>query len=335
MQRLRLEFLAFRLGRWAVFRRCSHIENSVRGYSLVCMSCLLLAVVSLTGCEGSGSVPQLVVTSVTTIQMPPDGASVPAPRSMTFDRDGQLYVLDNAGRVLVYDKRGQPLREWHMPEFDVGKPEGICVFRDGRIGVADTHYHRVVLFDANGNVSSMHGTLGAEAGQFNYPVAIVQDDSGNYYVSEYGGGDRVQKYDVSGKWLAEFGSFGTGPGQFQRPSGMVWRQGLVYVADAINNRIQVFRDSGEFVGICGAPDHEPALHYPYDLAFGPDDDLFVVEYGGNRLTQITLDGRVLAVFGESGHGSGQFSTPWGIAVDSGGRIVVADTGNRRMVEVKR
>ena len=111
---------------------------------------LLLAVFFLAGCEGSGTLPQLVVSSVTTIQMPPDGASVPAPRSMTFDRDGQLYVLDNAGRVLVYAPSGKPLREWHMPEFDVGKPEGICVFHDGRIGVADTHYHRVVLFDADG-----------------------------------------------------------------------------------------------------------------------------------------------------------------------------------------
>ena len=291
--------------------------------------------VSLCGCGSVTDGRPLSVSAVATIQMPPDGASVPAPRSMTFDSDGRLYVLDNAGRVLVYSPGGQLERQWHMPAYDIGKPEGICVFKDGRIGVADTHYHRVVLFDAEGSVLSMHGEHGAEPGQFNYPVAIVQDESGNYYVSEYGGGDRVQKFDVNGNWQLQFGSFGVEPGQFQRPSGMVWHAGLIYVADAINNRVQVFRDSGEFVGICGAPEHAPALHYPYDLALGPDDDLFVIEYGANRLTRIGLDGRVLNTFGEGGHGEGQFATPWGLAVDRHGRIVVADTGNRRMVEIRR
>jgi iron(III) transport system ATP-binding protein len=79
----------------------------------------------------------------------------------------------------------------------------------------------------------------------------------------------------------------------------------------------------------------PRLHYPYDLAGGSDDDLFAIEYGGNRVTRLDLHGNTLGVYGSTGHGVGEFSTPWGLAVDSDGRIVVADTGNRRLVELQR
>ncbi len=148
-------------------------------------------------------------------------------------------MLDNVGRVLVYDPDGKLLRQWWMPDYSVGKPEKIFQFRSGRLGVADTHYHRVVFFDPEGNVLSKHGSLGREPGQFIYPVAVVEDDDENYYVCEYGTNDRVQKFDKAGNFLLQFGSFGTEQGQFQRPSGIVWRDHKVYVVDAFNSRIQV------------------------------------------------------------------------------------------------
>ena len=63
-------------------------------------------------------------------------------------------------------------------------------------------------------------------------------------------------------------------------------------------------------------------------------ELFVVEYGGNRVSHLSADGKLLGRFGSVGTGTNQFSTPWGIAVDSEGRVIVADTGNRRIVELK-
>ena len=266
--------------------------------------------------------------------MPPEGALIPAPRSMTFGPDGVLYVLDNAGRVLVFDQSGEEIKRWFMPEYDVGKAEGICVLKDGRIAVADTHYHRVVFFDADGQYLSKHGSYGREAGQFIYPVAITKDDDDSYYVCEYGGHDRIQKFNSQGEWQWEAGSFGTEPGQFSRPSGIVWHDSKLYVADAINNQIQVFADDGRFVAILGASDAGPGLQYPYDLSLSPNEELFVVEYGANRVSRLDLNGQVLGRFGTTGTSEGQFSTPWGIAVDKSGRVVVADTGNRRIVELK-
>jgi len=296
---------------------------------LVCLLAIVLA-----GCRGSDG-PALDVREVHYWAMPPDGARVPSPRVVTIGRSDEVVVIDRVGRVLVLDpERGDLLRQWRMPETKLGHPEGACVLKDGRLAVADTHYHRVVLFDAAGNVERFMGSRGTGPGEFLYPVAVVQDARENLYVCEYGGNDRVQKFAPDGRFLLAFGAFGTGPEQFQRPAGMVWHEGRIYVADAINNRIQVFTDGGEFVGTLGGAGGALSLRFPYDIAMGKDGALYVVEYGAGRLTKVGLDGRLLGRFGATGSGEGQFYTPWGIAIDSRHRIRVADTGNRRIVELK-
>lgn len=297
---------------------------------LAMLVCLLAA-----GCRsGTAAATILPVQTVRYWSMPPEGASVPAPRAVTCGPDNSLYVLDNAGRVLVFDEAGALLRRWWMPDYSVGKPEGICLFKDGRVAVADTHYHRVVFFDRQGKELGRMGTLGRKPGEFIYPVAIVQDDAENFYVCEYGDNDRVQKFTKTGKFLAAFGSFGTEPGQFQRPSGIVWHEKRVYVVDAFNNRIQAFSDSGEFLEVLGAKQHDAALQYPYDITASQSGELYVIEYGAGRVSKFDLQGRLLGQYGTTGPGENQFSTPWGLGISSNSRLFVADTGNRRIVELQ-
>jgi sugar lactone lactonase YvrE len=114
----------------------------------------------------------------------------------------------------------------------------------------------------------------------------------------------------------------------------VWHDGKILVADAINNRIQVFTDEGEHVAVLGAGGSGLSFHFPYDIAIDGDGILFVIEYGAGRLTRVSLDGRLLGRYGATGKGKGQFHTPWGVAVASPRRVWVADTGNRRLVELK-
>jgi ABC-type multidrug transport system ATPase subunit/sugar lactone lactonase YvrE len=299
-------------------------------------SILLLAMLTLLapGCGGSaGDSPLVSVRAVEHWTMPPDDIRIPAPRSVTLQPDGCAIVLDNAGRVLVFDPAGKLLRQWRMPANDWGNPEGACVAPDGSILVADTHYHRVVTFDPQGNVLSMFGEKGEGPGQFIYPVAVTLDDAGNLYVAEYGGNDRVQKFDPQRKHIATFGSFGTAPQQFQRPSGLIWRDGLLYVADAINNRIQIFSDTGEHRGTLGGPGSGLDLRFPYDISEGAGGTLWVVEYQGNRVTHLTRAGKLLGRWGSAGPGEGQVTTPWGMAADAT-RVIIADTGNRRLVELR-
>ena len=284
------------------------------------------------GCTDSTD-GQFIPRQVLRKSIPSAGATIPAPRAVTTAPDDTLYLLDNAGRVLVFDKDGDPIRQWNMPESDVGNPEGICVLSNGQIAVADTHYHRVVVFDSSGTVVRMVGQEGQKDGDFYWPVAVVEDDQGNLFVSEYGGANRVQKFTKDWQHLLTFGNIGDQPGEFQRPSGMAWHEDQLYIVDAFNDRIQVFDGQGHFLKVLGMQDETSRLHYPYDIALGPGKDLWVVEYGAGRISRFSLKGELLGRFGSTGSGPNQFGTPWGLAVDSNRRIWVADTRNHRLVAV--
>ncbi|HEY3967200.1 MAG TPA: NHL repeat-containing protein, partial [Planctomycetaceae bacterium] len=136
------------------------------------------------------------------------------------------------------------------------------------------------------------------------------------------------------KLLLQIGSFGTDKGQFQRPSGVVWRDHKLYVVDAFNSRIQVFADTGEFLEVLAEGNEAAALNYPYDIAANDKGELFVAEYGAGRVSKFDLSGRLLGRHGTTGSDAGQFFTPWGIAHDGKSRVYVADTGNRRVVAIE-
>lgn len=293
----------------------------------------LLLMLLFAGCDGSD--PVLYVKKETCWNMPPDGPRVPAPRGMTVSPDGEYLVLDNAGRLLVFDETGVLRRQWWMPDYSVGKPEGVCVLKDGRIAVADTHYHRVVLFSHDGDVVGMFGKLGTGPGEFVYPVSVVQDEQENLYVCEYGSfNDRAQKFLKDGTFVRQIGAYGTEDGQFQRPSGAAWFDGRLYIVDAFNNRIQVFDGDGKLVAILGTSDKISDLYYPYDISVSDQGELYVVEYGAGRVSKYDRSGKLLGRYGHPGPGTAEFMTPWGLAIDHRGRVYVCDTGNRRIVELE-
>ena len=292
----------------------------------------ILCLALLAGCGRPSS--SLTAKEWSTFQLPPAGPTLPTPRSVTTGNHDELAVLDTAGRVTIYSPDGALLRQWQMLDVSVGKPEGIVVLKDGRVVVCDTHYHRIVYFDADGNWLRNFGQRGSGPGEFEYPVGICKDAAENLYVCEYGGNDRVQKFTRDGEFVLAFGSFGTAPGQLQRPSGLAWHDGKIFVADAINGRVLIYSDAGKYAGLLGMPDHPLAFQLPYDITFAPDGNFYLVEYGAGRLSRIAPDGTLLGQLGHTGSAAGEFATPWGITVDSQMRIRVADTRNRRVVTLR-
>jgi ABC-type Fe3+/spermidine/putrescine transport system ATPase subunit/sugar lactone lactonase YvrE len=302
----------------------------VRITALLCLAVLFF----FAGCKPT-TPSSLTAREWRAWSLPPEGASLPTPRSLATGLDDEIAALDTAGRVLVFSAEGALKRQWHMLDVKVGKPEGIVVLKDGRVVVCDTHYHRVVWFDPVGHWLKNIGRKGEGAGEFFYPVGICKDADENLYICEYGGNDRVQKFTREGQWLASFGSFGTEPGQFQRPSGLTWLAGKIYVTDAVNNRVLIFTDAGKYVGVLGAPDQPPIdFDLPYDIAAAPDGALYIIEYGAGRLTKVTPEGRLLGRYGRTGSGEGEFATPWGLTIDSRMRVCIADTKNRRIVALR-
>ena len=80
-----------------------------------------------------------------------------------------------------------------------------------------------------------------------YPSGVEYDAVNNRLVVADTGRDRILFYSLTGTRLAEFGSYGTGNGQFASPRDVaVDDAGNIYVADAENNRIQAFTATGTF-----------------------------------------------------------------------------------------
>jgi tripartite motif-containing protein 71 len=86
--------------------------------------------------------------------------------------------------------------------------------------------------------------LGGDSTDLNfngYDVAV--DQTNNVYVAD-SFSDRVQKFTNEGTFVTEFGSSGSGDGQFKFPHSIVVNpDGLVYVTDYFNSRVQVFAPS--------------------------------------------------------------------------------------------
>ncbi len=316
-----------RLPRRRIRRRRAVVSS---WFNLIALSLM----VPLAGCFGpaTGDV-QLPVKEIAAWQIPADEARLPTPRGLFVARNGDLYVLDDAGRFLIYDRDHQLLRITWMPEYSVGRAEGLWQMLDGRVAVADTHYNRIVLLNPDGSCERMFGARGTGPGEFTFPETVVQDPQGRLYVCEYGGNDRIQRFSADGEFQLAFSSFGTDPGQVQRPTGLVWHDHKIYVCDAVNNRVQRFSEDGQFEAVL-ADAQTAGLYYPYDMAITPAGELLVAEFGSGRVTKLSLEGKLIGRYGTAGRDVGQFWTPWGVATAADGRIFVADTGNRRLVELK-
>jgi DNA-binding beta-propeller fold protein YncE len=255
------------------------------------------------------------------------------PRAIAIDRQDHLYIVDMTARIQVFDTQGTFLRKWQTPAHEMGKPTGLAIANDGSTLVADTHYFRVLIYAPEGTLlKTLGGTRGEGPGQFGLVTSAVQDAHNNYYVSEYGEYDRIQKFTPDGQFICQWGGHGSAPGQFIRPQKLALdEQGHIWVTDACNHRIQVFDTDGTLLTLWGSEGSAPGeLYYPYDLVLAPGGVVYVCEYGNHRVQKFTRDGRSLGCWGCEGRDPGQLHNPWGLVRDSQGRIYVLDTNNHRV-----
>jgi tripartite motif-containing protein 71 len=107
--------------------------------------------------------------------------------------------------------------------------------------------------------------------------------------------------------------------------------GYVYAADAWNDHIQKFDNSGTLVKEWGTPGSaDGQFRFPAGVAVDSRSNVYVADSGNSRIEKFTSDGKFITKWGSRGPGDGQFSRPQGVAVDSQSNVYVADFGNSRV-----
>jgi sugar lactone lactonase YvrE len=148
----------------------------------------------------------------------------------------------------------------------------------------------------------------------------------------------ILKFDASGKLLKSWGE-----GMFVFPHGAtVDPQGNLWVTDqqgkdGIGQQVFKFNSEGKVLmtlGKAGVASDAPGLFdQPTDVAIAANGDIFVTEghlQGNNRISKFSKDGKFIKSWGKKGAGPGEFFAPHSIAIDSRGRLFVADRSNNRI-----
>ena len=140
------------------------------------------------------------------------------------------------------------------------------------------------------------------------------------------------------RFRAETGELGAalGADQFARPHGLsVDHQGNIWLTDVALHQVFKLDSDGSpllTLGQRAVPGSDHAhFNRPTDVAQAPNGSVYVSDgYRNTRVIEFDATGRFVREWGQPGAAPGQFNVPHGIAVDSTGRVYVADRGNARL-----
>jgi DNA-binding beta-propeller fold protein YncE len=157
----------------------------------------------------------------------------------------------------------------------------------------------------------------------------VVGPSGDIFVLEGHGKaeSRVLKFDKDGNFLKTWGGTGKGPGEFDLPHSLVFdAQGLLYIADRNNARIQVFDADGAYIRESSHPGT------PCGLFMSAENQIWLAHGHTGQIMKLDLNGNVLGAMAGAGPGKalGKYGEAHYIAVSPRDEIFVADTLNWRV-----
>ncbi len=242
-------------------------------------------------------------------------------------------------------------------------PIGVAIDASGNIIVADTGNHRIRSISAKGVVTTIAGssqgfTNGASAtAEFSIPRGVAIDASGNIIVAD-AGNHSIRSISpngvvstIAGSGDGDFADGASATARFSVPRDVaIDASGNIIVADSINRRIRSISLSGTVTtiagsGISGSDDGASAtakFGSLSDVAIDASGNIIVADRNNQRIRKISPEGIVSTIAGSGGRGfangtgdTAKFDFPMGIAIDSGGNIIVADSDNNRIRKINR
>lgn len=199
----------------------------------------------------------------------PEGRMWGSTSAVEVDRDGKsIWIGERCGAnscdgkndasILKFDASGKLLKSFGEGLFIF--PHGIYVDKDDNVWVTDGQGangkgHQVIKFSPDGKVLMTLGKAGVPGDgpdTFNQPNDVVVAPNSDIFVSDghtaNTGNARIVKFTKDGKFIKQWGSHGSGPGQFEVPHALAFdSKGRLFVGDRANNRIQIFDQDGNFI----------------------------------------------------------------------------------------
>jgi hypothetical protein len=283
----------------------------------------------------------------------------------------QTVGKEPAPVVIEYDSDGNIVNSWGDPKQMPKSVHGCFVDSQDNIwigGNADgivqkwSHDGKQLLLQIGrkgvcDNADEKCGEPGANKSPLllNEPADIAIDPTNrDIYVADGYGNHRVVVFDAQGKFLRQWGDAGTDRGLFAVIGGghphcaKFDREGLLYVCDRGNDRIEVFDKTGAVKRVIevkpgtayspapnGAPGRK-AIGSALDVAFSSDPEqkyMYVVDTGNEVLWILDHEsGRILGGFGSAGHNAGEFTLLHMIAMDSKGTLYTSETIDGRRLQ---
>jgi len=237
---------------------------------------------------------------------------------------------------------------------------GLTINSDGSMIVPDTGNNAIRKISVTGDVTTVFGPTSNGVNcqssplYLRSPEDIVQDASGNYYISDQNN-NCIRKMTPSGvvTTFAGSGVAGTTDGtgtaaSFNNPTGMaIDSAGNIYVSDSSSGRIRkitpaavVTTLAGIGTGYVDGAGTSARFSAPTGLAVDGAGTVYVADRGNNKIRRITPAGVVdtlagsTAGFAEGTGTAAKFNNPGGIAIDGNGVLYVADTNNHRIRKIQ-
>ena len=287
-------------------------------------------------------------TEMGAAQDPPQSeCCLPAPPVLEFDPEGNLvnswggpgdgYTWPSSNHGITVDHKdnvwigGNGQGDSHILKFT---RDGRFLLQLGEPGMgpdshSTEHFGRVakISFDAEANEAYLADGYG------NKRVAVLNADTGEFlrYWGAYGNEPEdvdLGPYDPDAPLAQQFRN----PVHCAEPA----RDGLVYVCDRPNDRIQVFRTDGTFVDEVRIAPRTLGDGSTWDLAFSRDpEQRFMYVADGKNMKVYVMDRReleILTSFGDGGRQPGQFFAVHSIATDSEGNIYTTETYEGKRVQ---
>jgi len=276
-----------------------------------------------------------------------DARSMLSPLALCTDHHDRLFVADsNAQLIHVFNFENRQYSQWTPGKNQPPFSQPVAVAWDPihqRLLVSDSVAAAVLMFDTEGKYLGHLGGPDADK-TLQRPVGIVVDTTpahaGRVLVAD-AKLHQLVVFSPDGRLESRLGERGEGAGQFNFPTYLaIDANGLTYVSDSLNFRVQQFDADLKFIRQIGKKGDFPGYFaQPKGVATDADGHLYVVDAQFENIQLYNTQGQVLMDFGQEGAGPGEFWLPAGICIDTGGgtgaggganRIYVADSYNRRI-----